>query len=103
MPDVQSIPLGGGTVVHQQANRVKLGPDSVGHNLTKEGLAFGGSVLTVSDLLIASGQLNIGNPSSTKDKVSPEVITTAKAVIKRQLEGIIDKWVLRQSFKHLTP
>ena len=48
MPDVLSLPLGGGTVVHVDDNHhVKcVGPDSVGYQLDTQALAFGGEVIT---------------------------------------------------------
>ena len=49
MADVQSIGLGGGSRVRvkgdQEMTHVTVGPDSVGHNLTREAKVFGGDVL----------------------------------------------------------
>lgn len=57
MPDVLSLPLGGGTIVHvDEENRIeRIGPDSVGYQLEKKALAFGGQVITSTDIALAAG------------------------------------------------
>ena len=47
MPDMVSIPLGGGTVVEPEPFR--MGPESVGYRLTERALVFGGGTLTATD------------------------------------------------------
>ncbi len=51
-PDVASIGLGGGSVVRAVDDRIEVGPESVGHRLTEDALAFGGDVLTATDCAI---------------------------------------------------
>jgi N-methylhydantoinase A/oxoprolinase/acetone carboxylase beta subunit len=48
IPDVYSIPLGGGSIVRTAHRQVHIGPDSVGSRLAEEGICFGGQTLTVS-------------------------------------------------------
>ncbi|WP_338655217.1 hydantoinase/oxoprolinase family protein [Sporosarcina psychrophila] len=63
MPDILSMGLGGGTIVKLHDNgEFTIGPESVGHLLYKEGLAFGGNTLTTTDVIIALGKATIGNP-----------------------------------------
>jgi N-methylhydantoinase A/oxoprolinase/acetone carboxylase beta subunit len=50
MPDILPIGLGGGSLVTENGNR--LGPQSMGHRLVKEGLVFGGSTLTATDIAV---------------------------------------------------
>lgn len=59
MPDILAIGLGGGSRVHDNGN--KVGPQSVGHNLVTEGMAFGGGVLTATDIIVANGAPGIGD------------------------------------------
>ena len=59
MPDILALGLGGGSLVTDGGRTI--GPQSVGHDLVTEGLAFGGSTLTATDLLVAAGKLDIGN------------------------------------------
>ena len=61
MPDILAIGLGGGSLVSKGGKNV--GPLSVGHKLVTEGLVFGGQTLTATDILVASGQSQIGDPS----------------------------------------
>lgn len=57
IPDVHSIALGGGSLVRTEQDQTRIGPDSVGSRLTREGVYFGGQTLTVSnpDNLASSG------------------------------------------------
>jgi len=59
MPDLLSIGLGGGS--HVVLDPLKVGPLSVGYRLLKEGIAFGGSQLTTTDIAVASGVLQLGD------------------------------------------
>jgi len=59
MPDVYSIGLGGGSVVQQDP--LKVGPRSVGYELTTRALIFGGSELTASDIAVAAGLADFGD------------------------------------------
>ncbi|WP_319021990.1 hydantoinase/oxoprolinase family protein [Brevibacterium sp. FME17] len=54
MPDVLSIAVGGGTRIEPSTGR--LGPDSLGHRLTSDALAFGGAVATLTDAAILMGR-----------------------------------------------
>ncbi|KAI0694195.1 hydantoinase/oxoprolinase [Cytidiella melzeri] len=94
MADVQSIGLGGGSRVrvsaHDEELRVSIGPDSVGHNLTKEAKVFGGNVLTATDIVVAGGAARLGDAEQVAD-VEAMLVQKAQAAIKKLLEGIIDK------------
>lgn len=94
MADVQSIGLGGGSRVRvtqvDATNRVLVGPDSVGHNLTKEAKVFGGDVLTTTDIMVASGTAQLGDATRVAD-VTSLTVQKAVAAVKTLLEGIIDK------------
>lgn len=65
MPDVQSLGIGGGSLVRHldDGDRVQVGPDSVGFELSSEALVFGGDVLTATDLAVAAGHVAIGDPA----------------------------------------
>jgi N-methylhydantoinase A/oxoprolinase/acetone carboxylase beta subunit len=64
MPDVYSFGLGGGSIVSDDP--LKIGPQSVGYELTTKGLIFGGDVLTTTDLAVAGGLVDIGDASAVK-------------------------------------
>ena len=65
MPDVFSIGLGGGSLVveDEASGGVSIGPRSVGYKLTKDALIFGGKTLTTSDIVVAAGRADFGDPS----------------------------------------
>lgn len=61
MPDVLSIGLGGGSIIH--LNPLQIGPQSVGYALTERAQIFGGDTLTATDFAVAAGLLNLGDPA----------------------------------------
>jgi len=61
MPDIMAVGLGGGSLVLDDGQTI--GPLSVGHKLVTDGLIFGGTTLTTTDILVASGGADIGDPS----------------------------------------
>jgi N-methylhydantoinase A/oxoprolinase/acetone carboxylase beta subunit len=67
MPDVLSLGIGGGSHVHG----ADVGPESVGYELTSRSLVFGGDVLTATDLAVAAGRTEIGDPATVAG-VDPE-------------------------------
>lgn len=88
MPDVLSIALGGGTIVH--GSPPTLGPESVGYRLTDEGLVFGGNTLTTTDLAVAGGMAALGDPSIAK-QIDKSLVKTGLQNIREKLETIIDQ------------
>lgn len=63
MPDITSIGLGGGSLVTFDSDgTIHVGPKSVGYQLTQHSLVFGGDTLTVTDIAVANGWANIGDP-----------------------------------------
>ncbi|MCZ6876011.1 MAG: hydantoinase/oxoprolinase family protein [bacterium] len=87
MPDVLPIGLGGGSVVHSQGERI--GPDSLGHELVSKGLVFGGDVMTASDIGIAAGLADFGDP--TLATIDQGTIDTSLATMKSMLADAIDQ------------
>ncbi|MFN3853033.1 MAG: hydantoinase/oxoprolinase N-terminal domain-containing protein [Phreatobacter sp.] len=61
MPDLLSFGLGGGS--HVCLDPLAIGPLSVGYRLMRDGLAFGGTQLTTTDVAVAEGMLAIGDRS----------------------------------------
>ena len=60
MPDLFSLGLGGGTMITPEP--LSIGPLSVGYRLPQEGLVFGGDTLTMTDIAVAAGLAEIGDP-----------------------------------------
>ncbi len=88
MPDILAIGLGGGSVVTDQGRTI--GPQSVGHNLVTQGLAFGGSTLTATDLLVAAGKIDLG-PDQRPVQLPPETIKNGLQTIQAMLNIGIEK------------
>lgn len=60
MPDLVSVPIGGGTILRRSGGRVALGPANVGQRLREDALAFGGSVPTLTDAAAFGGRVGDG-------------------------------------------
>lgn len=60
IPDVLSIAVGGGTIIDADGT---IGPTSVGYRLPEAALVFGGSTLTCTDVAVAKGLIELGDPS----------------------------------------
>ncbi len=94
MPDIVSIGIGGGSIVRQTEEGVTVGPDSVGYNIVRDSIAFGGNVLTATDCLLASGQETIDHPDcdlSRLEKVPQHVWQQAIAYINDRVQTAIDQ------------
>lgn len=63
MPDIVTVAIGGGTVIRRTDAGVRLGPDSVGHELWRRALVFGGDVPTLTDAAVHAGRMSVGDPS----------------------------------------
>lgn len=59
MPDLLSIGLGGGTLVDPR-DPMRIGPQSVGYQLKERALVFGGAEVTLTDVAVAAGLLQLG-------------------------------------------
>ena len=92
MPDMVSIPLGGGTIVDPESMRI--GPESVGYRLPEEGLVFGGRTLTATDLAVADGRAEVGNPRLV-ESLDRSFVAEAMSEIQRRVETAIDRVKLR--------
>ena len=93
MPDVLSFGLGGGSLVRQTDHGVRIGPDSVGYELTTKGRVFGGEVLTTTDLAVAAGTVDLGDPSRVADLDSTLVDATLDE-IHRMVDVAVDRMKL---------
>jgi N-methylhydantoinase A/oxoprolinase/acetone carboxylase beta subunit len=88
MPDVLAIGLGGGSLVREEGARI--GPDSVGYELTRRAMVFGGGELTTTDIIVAAGLKDIGDRSRVKH-LSKSLIKTALDTIHRMADTAVDR------------
>jgi N-methylhydantoinase A/oxoprolinase/acetone carboxylase beta subunit len=91
MPDVFSFGLGGGSLVHGEP--LAIGPRSVGYRLTSEALVFGGDTLTATDVAVAAGTADIGDPNrvATLDRA---LVEEALRVMSDALDAAVERMLL---------
>lgn len=91
MPDVISIGLGGGSIVREHPDgTITVGPDSVGYEITKKALVFGGDVVTATDIAVRLGMVELGDKSLT-ESISEKKAERAMKVISGLVEDAIDE------------
>lgn len=90
MPDVISIGLGGGSIVRVKPDgSVTVGPDSVGFEITKKAMVFGGDVMTATDIAVRLGMVELGDKSRVVS-ISQDVADKAMAAIRALVEDSVD-------------
>jgi N-methylhydantoinase A/oxoprolinase/acetone carboxylase beta subunit len=90
MPDVYSFGLGGGSLVRSDNGHLRIGPDSVGYELTTKALVFGGGTLTTTDVAVAGGLAEIGNAAAVRS-LDHQLVRNAMALIQEKVEVAIDR------------
>jgi len=88
MPDLISMALGGGSIV--QLDPLAVGPSSVGARITEEAIVFGGETVTASDLAVAAGRAEIGDPARART-LDAELVERGLAEVRRRVEDAVDR------------
>jgi N-methylhydantoinase A/oxoprolinase/acetone carboxylase beta subunit len=88
MPDLLSLGLGGGTIVGTAP--LAIGPASVGYRLTEQALVFGGDVLTVTDVAVAAGLIDLGDRQRVAS-LPVALVDGALARIRAMIEEGVDR------------
>ncbi|AJY45021.1 hydantoinase/oxoprolinase family protein [Martelella endophytica] len=88
MPDVLAIGLGGGSLVRDDGARI--GPDSVGYEITSKALVFGGDTLTTTDIIVAAGLADIGD-ASLVSHIPQSTIEAAIDTMHRMVDEAVDR------------
>lgn len=89
MPDVISIGIGGGSIVSEKSGLVTVGPESVGYQISKKALVFGGDMITATDIAVRLGMCEIGDKQKVAH-LSEDFAKQALAVIKTTVEEYVD-------------
>jgi len=89
MPDLVTIAVGGGTIVHGDGGDVQVGPASVGYQLTEEALVFGGSTPTLTDAAVAAGRIALGDRGPLAGRA--DVLARALARAETMLAEAVDR------------
>lgn len=93
MPDLNSLGLGGGSIVEVEGEDILVGPDSVGYRITEEALVFGGTVLTATDIAVRLGLADLGDPSRVSH-IPMETAKKAHEVMMKLVQNGIDSMKL---------
>jgi N-methylhydantoinase A/oxoprolinase/acetone carboxylase beta subunit len=88
MPDLLSIGLGGGSLVARDP--LAVGPRSVGYRLVEQGLVFGGSELTATDIAVAAGLIDLGDRRRVAS-LPAELVRSAVARMHAMIEEAVDR------------
>jgi N-methylhydantoinase A/oxoprolinase/acetone carboxylase beta subunit len=88
MPDLLSIGLGGGSLVARAP--LAVGPRSVGYRLVEQGLVFGGSELTATDIAVAAGLIDLGDRRQVAS-LPAELVRSAVARMHALIEEAVDR------------
>lgn len=91
MPDILSLGLGGGSIIHKDKDgQIFIGPDSVGYEITEKAKIFGGEVITATDIAVRLGMVSLGDPNLVAD-ISEADAKKALAAIKKLIDDSIDQ------------
>ena len=73
-----------------QGHDVQVGPDSVGHQLQQEALAFGGNVVTATDIAMVTGLLAPFSGASVPETIRFQTVYAASMQIYKMISDTID-------------
>ena len=119
MPDTYSIGLGGGSLISPHPptpsptrregesvdfdevppsswgrdlgwGQIKVGPRSVGYELTEKALVFGGDILTATDAIVAGGNEDIGDKSAVA-QLDSDLVAAVQARIMEMIAIAVDR------------
>lgn len=94
MPHVESIGLGGGSIIRRENDVVTIGPDSVGSNILNEAIIFGGSVDTATDVTFATADdsvIKFGNTEAVSGKYDESYLSSYGKALNEKLVTVIDR------------
>lgn len=86
MPDVLSLPIGGGSLVRRSQTGFDIGPDSLGCRLFREGCAFGGTTLTLTDAAYKAALVD--GPAPGREAAVPLTEEEARAIVAQAIARI---------------
>ncbi|MGZ4710631.1 MAG: hydantoinase/oxoprolinase N-terminal domain-containing protein [Acidimicrobiales bacterium] len=90
MPDLVSVALGGGTIVRGDGPAVRLGPDSVGFEITRRALCFGGDTLTLTDVSVARG-MRLHDRDTLTPELAPELTESVATAVRQAMAMALDR------------
>ncbi|KAL4794039.1 hypothetical protein BDV19DRAFT_379703 [Aspergillus venezuelensis] len=99
LPAVESIGLGGGSIIRETNGGVTVGPDSVALELLQKARLFGGEYLTATDIVAAAGIQSPSEPNpfrgmgdaSRLADIGPEMVSRARDVMREMIAALVDR------------
>jgi len=88
LPDVLSFGLGGGSLVC--LSPLSIGPESVGFRLTEKARVFGGGDLTATDIAVAAGLAELGDPALVAGLAADD-LRQVLAAMRLRVEEALDR------------
>lgn len=88
MPDVLALGLGGGSLVRRTDAGVEVGPTSMGYRLAEQALVFGGDTLSATDLAVAAGYADVGDPTLVSEIPAGVVDEGIARIHQKVTEGV---------------
>ncbi|GEM80272.1 hydantoinase/oxoprolinase N-terminal domain-containing protein [Vibrio superstes] len=90
MPDILALAIGGGTIVREEDEGFKLGPDSVGHRLLSQAKSFAGDTLTLTDVALTLDHMDWHDTRQVQavDLSQPDASTIYTQMVRDVEEGI---------------
>jgi N-methylhydantoinase A/oxoprolinase/acetone carboxylase beta subunit len=89
MPDLLSVGIGGGSLVDPANGSV--GPRSVGFRLTERALIFGGDTLTLTDVAVAAGRIDLGERMRVAH-IGSDVIERVDNHLRNRLSRLLENY-----------
>ncbi len=94
-PDIIALGIAGGSIVNVSNGKVTVGPVSVGYELITKGIAWGGNVITATDIALAKGVMKIDDPKCDPERakklIDKDIVEKAYNYMVSKLEEAIDK------------
>ncbi|EED14116.1 conserved hypothetical protein [Talaromyces stipitatus ATCC 10500] len=99
LPAVESIGLGGGSIVRETDGELTIGPDSVALELLQKAKLFGGEYLTSTDIVAASNIYTptehnpfrgMGDPSRLRS-ITQDTVSRAEEVMRQMIADLVDR------------
>ena len=93
MPDLVSLGCGGGSIIRSSDNSVNIGPDSLGYNIVNDSIAWGGNIITTTDISLAAGYAQIEDDKlqySKLKQINKNIINLSVDEIIKKLERSVE-------------
>lgn len=95
MPDALSLAIGGGSIITINGDSFQVGPSSVSKDLRSKAVSFGGDVLTLTDVALLAGRIEIEGSDTSKvaisKKLALKILTYVDQTIDRAIQIAVGK------------